>query len=146
MLHVADHDFGEDDVDVAVDQARHQGFLAAVDHVRLCRLDRLRRDFFDLVVLDEQFVAAAHLADFRIQHVEILEVDERHVSRSLEAAVSSSVRLSRLIVNAPKAGVPASGLVDLMPMNFLPLRQGEAGASGIDKFRLPTTRVPGRSA
>jgi hypothetical protein len=41
-LHHADIDLTVDGVDMAVDQARHQGALAAVDHGGIRRLDRRR--------------------------------------------------------------------------------------------------------
>ena len=65
-------------MDVAVDQARHQGALAAVHDLRLGRLDRLGRHFLDRVALDQHLVAAARLVPARVEQVQILEKDLRH--------------------------------------------------------------------
>ncbi len=63
---------------VAVDEAGHQRALAAIDDVGLADLDRLRGHFLDLRALDEKLVATLQLAGLRIEHLEVLEVDERH--------------------------------------------------------------------
>ena len=65
-------------MDVAVDQARHQGALAAIDDLRLGRLDRLGRHFLDRVALDQHLVAAARLVPARVEQVQILEKYLRH--------------------------------------------------------------------
>ena len=78
VLEVADVDLDQEDMDVAVDQARHQGALAAIDHLRLGRLDRLGRHFLDGVALDQDLVAAARLVPARVEQVQILEKYLRH--------------------------------------------------------------------
>jgi hypothetical protein len=60
-------------VDVAVDQAGHQGALAAIDHLRLAGLDGLGRHLFDRVALDQHLVAAARLIPARVEQVQVLE-------------------------------------------------------------------------
>src|SRR5262249_49476761 len=72
-------DLGQEDMDVAVDQARHQGALAAaVDDLGGARLDRLGRHLFYGVALDQHLVAAAWLVPARIEHAEIPEQNLRH--------------------------------------------------------------------
>ena len=72
-LHAVDVDLAVMGMDVAVDQARHQGALAAIHDLGLGRLDRLGRDFLDAVALDQHFVAATRLFPARIEQIEILE-------------------------------------------------------------------------
>jgi len=64
-----------DGVDVAVDQSRHQGALAAVDDRRIRRLDRRLAQFLDRVALDQQFISIAELAERRFEQLEIPEQD-----------------------------------------------------------------------
>src|SRR5215218_8376114 len=65
-------------MDVAVDQARHQGALAAVHDLGLGRLDRLRRHFLDRVALDQDLVATARLVPARVEQVQIPKKYLRH--------------------------------------------------------------------
>jgi hypothetical protein len=68
-------------VHVAVDQARHQRALAAIDHIGLRRLDRFGRHFLDDVVLDQHFVAGPRFLPARIEQAQVLE-QKRHSSIS----------------------------------------------------------------
>jgi hypothetical protein len=65
-------------MDVAVDQARHQGALAAIHHLRLGRLDRLGRHFLDQIAFDQHLVAPARLVPARVEKIQIPEKDLRH--------------------------------------------------------------------
>ena len=77
-LHPVDIDFAVMGMHVAVNQARHHRALAAVDHLSLGGLDRLRRDFPDDIAFDQDFVAAARLLPAWIEEGEVLE-QERHL-------------------------------------------------------------------
>jgi hypothetical protein len=46
-------DLAVDGMDVAVDQSRHQGAPAAIDHLSLGRLDRRLAEFPDRVAFDQ---------------------------------------------------------------------------------------------
>src|SRR5581483_7298620 len=77
---------------MAVDQTRHQGAAAAVDHFGLGQLDRLVGDLFDLVAVNDKFVAAQQLADLGVEHLKVLEMVECHGARPLKIAVAGSLR------------------------------------------------------
>ena len=78
-LEIADVHLGQEHMDVAVDQPRHQGALAAaVHHLGVARLDRLGRHFFYVLALDQHLVAAARLVPARVEQAEILEQNLRH--------------------------------------------------------------------
>ena len=93
VLEPGDGDLRQHHVHVAVDQARHQGAPAAIDHGRVRRLDRPRRDLLDALAFDEQLVAAAQLVVLGIEHLEVLEEELRHRCPrcAAEAASANSV-------------------------------------------------------
>jgi hypothetical protein len=70
---VADVHLAQRDMDMAVDQARHQGTPAAIDHVGALRLDRLVGNLNDGIALDQQFVARLQRADLRFEQLKITE-------------------------------------------------------------------------
>ena len=71
-LEMADVHFRQEDVDVAVDQARHQRALAAVDHPAPCdALIGLSDTSLMSVAFDQDLVAAARLVPARIEQAEI---------------------------------------------------------------------------
>jgi hypothetical protein len=74
----ADIDFREKDMDMAVDQARHQRAAAAIDDIGLGGLDRLVGEFADGFAFDEEFIALAQLAMIGFEQGEILEVQCGH--------------------------------------------------------------------
>ena len=76
-LHEADIDLAVDGVHVAIDQSRHQGALAAVDDLGPGGLDRPLAEFLDGVALDQELIAAAKLAERRLEQFEIPEQDLR---------------------------------------------------------------------
>jgi hypothetical protein len=76
---LADIHHGGDDVDVAVDEARHERALAAVHDLGLGSLDRLVGELPDLVALDEKLVALDQfVGDGRIQQAEVAEQGQAH--------------------------------------------------------------------
>ncbi len=74
-LHHPDIDLAVDGMDVAVDQARHQGALTAIDHGGIRRLDGRFAQFLDRIAFDQQLIAAAKLAERRLEQLEIPEQD-----------------------------------------------------------------------
>ena len=81
ILELPDVDLGQTDVHVCVDQAGHQGALAAIDDRSIVRPDRPGRDLLDLVAFDQQLIAAAHVVLLGIEQLEILQQDLCHRSR-----------------------------------------------------------------
>src|SRR5258705_11439923 len=74
-LHEAYIDLAVDGMHVAIDQPRHQRALAAVDDISVSRLDRPLAEFLDGIALDEQLIAAAQLAERRLEQFEVPEQD-----------------------------------------------------------------------
>ena len=72
MLELTDHDLAQDDVDVAVDQARHQRPAAAIRDHGIPGADRPVGDLADRAALDQQFEAAADLVPLGIEHLKFL--------------------------------------------------------------------------
>ena len=64
--HLAQHD-----VDVAIDQARHQGPPAAVDDLGRARRNRPIRHLLDEPVLDQQLEPALEPVPLRVQHLKV---------------------------------------------------------------------------
>src|SRR5258708_24051308 len=65
---------------MAVDQPGHQCAPTTVDDAGLCELDRFGRDLPDRVAFDDQFVAAVQFPGLGIEHFEILEMVDVHVT------------------------------------------------------------------
>jgi len=66
------------DVDMAIDQSRHQRATAAIDHVGALALDGALDALAHAIILDQQLMPSAQLPVTRLQKHEILEVDLGH--------------------------------------------------------------------
>ena len=83
ILELADDDFAQHDMHVTVDQPGHQRSPAAVDHLRIRRLDGTIGDFADQLILDQYLVTTANLVVPGIEHAEVLEEILAHAAVSV---------------------------------------------------------------
>jgi hypothetical protein len=78
-----DVDLRQEDMDVAVDQARHERPAAHVDAGRAGGADRPGRDLPDPVALDEDRHAVQEIGGRRVEELRVLEQGQRHTAAPL---------------------------------------------------------------